>query len=107
MLYQAESPDEGALVSAAKDMGYELIGRNSNAITTAVNGTQLQTQVLAVNKFDSDRCVFVYVTPSCQRTYTPASAAACRCYTCTVMNIAAFDMPNDAAFKQQLSRLSS
>eukprot|EP00611_Tribonema_gayanum_P027179 TRINITY_DN6635_c0_g2_i1.p1 TRINITY_DN6635_c0_g2~~TRINITY_DN6635_c0_g2_i1.p1 ORF type:complete len:1273 (-),score=466.48 TRINITY_DN6635_c0_g2_i1:176-3994(-) len=54
-VYQAESPDEGALVDAAKDLGYKLLGRNSTSITTQVDGETRVAKVLAVNKFDSDR----------------------------------------------------
>lgn len=53
--YQAESPDEEALVDAAKEMGYKLLGRNSTSITTEVNGVKQTVNMLALNKFDSDR----------------------------------------------------
>jgi len=53
--YQAESPDEKALVEAAKELGYELEGRNSQMIRIKVFGELNSWEPLAVNKFDSDR----------------------------------------------------
>jgi phospholipid-transporting ATPase len=55
MVWQAESPDEKALVEAARDFGYILIGRTTSAILVQVAGVQLTYEPLAVNKFDSDR----------------------------------------------------
>lgn len=53
--YQAESPDEKALVEAARDLGYTLQGRTTTAISLMVGGVELTYMPLAVNKFDSDR----------------------------------------------------
>lgn len=76
LTYQAESPDEGALVYAAKPMGYELVDRTAGTITVSIAGVsdrgeasgdsskhtddapedQLRTyQILAVNAFDATR----------------------------------------------------
>ena len=55
VVYQAESPDEKALVEFAADAGYVLAGRNTQQITLRINGTSAAWTTLAVNKFDSDR----------------------------------------------------
>jgi phospholipid-translocating P-type ATPase (flippase) len=55
LIYQAESPDEKALVEFAREAGYELIGRTTSQITIKINGTTQFWTALAVNKFDSDR----------------------------------------------------
>ncbi len=57
LVYQAESPDEKALVSFAREAGYELVGRAAQQITLRIRGragTESWTP-LAVNKFDSTR----------------------------------------------------
>ncbi|OEU05887.1 putative phospholipid-translocating P-type ATPase, partial [Fragilariopsis cylindrus CCMP1102] len=56
--YQAESPDEGALVSeASKGFGFQVISRDSRGIKLKCDHpTLFQTwSVLAINKFDSTR----------------------------------------------------
>lgn len=55
-VYQAESPDEKALVSFAREAGYELVGRAAGHITLRLPGGRTAAWTpLAVNKFDSDR----------------------------------------------------
>ena len=53
--YEAESPDEGALVIAAREYGYALIARTHNSITITVDGAEETWEILAVNKFSSAR----------------------------------------------------
>lgn len=66
--YEAESPDESALVEASKTVGWEFAGRQGETVTLRVSrgdprrsgpGGQTkedrQYRVLAVNAFDSDR----------------------------------------------------
>ncbi|EEC45989.1 P4, P type ATPase, partial [Phaeodactylum tricornutum CCAP 1055/1] len=54
--YQAESPDEGALVSAASTTyGFQVIGRDAAGIRLRVKEKEETWTILAVNKFDSDR----------------------------------------------------
>lgn len=55
VVYQAESPDEKALVEAARDFSYELSGRSTTSITIKVREGVKEFKPLAVNKFDSDR----------------------------------------------------
>lgn len=55
IIYQAESPDEKALVEFAREAGYELIGRTTSQITVKNNGSAQSWTVLAVNMFYSDR----------------------------------------------------
>lgn len=55
LTYQAESPDEKALVEFAQEAAYELIGRTTQQITLKINGKIQSWTPLAVNKFDSDR----------------------------------------------------
>ncbi|KAM3577670.1 hypothetical protein VYU27_000545 [Nannochloropsis oceanica] len=55
VIYQAESPDEKALVEFAREAGYELLCRTTSRITIEINGSAQSWTVLAVNKFDSDR----------------------------------------------------
>ena len=56
IMYQAESPDEKALVSFAREAGYELIGRAAGHITLRLPGGRTAAWTpLVVNKFDSDR----------------------------------------------------
>jgi len=56
--YQAESPDEGALVEGAAVAGYILCGRTEHTIcgtTPASGGRRRVWQILATNEFDNDR----------------------------------------------------
>jgi phospholipid-translocating ATPase len=60
LVYQSSSPDELALIEAARDLGYLLVDRPSNSIklqTTNANGaTEVETyQVLDVIEFSSKR----------------------------------------------------
>jgi len=56
--YQAESPDEGALVEGGAVAGYTLCSRTEHTIcgtTPVLGGKQRTWQVLATNDFDNDR----------------------------------------------------
>eukprot|EP00043_Microstomoeca_roanoka_P010350 m.98307 g.98307 ORF g.98307 m.98307 type:complete len:1161 (+) comp14866_c0_seq1:223-3705(+) len=54
--FEAESPDEAALVAAAKVYGYELLERNLNKVTILLDDNKtLQYETLAVLDFDSTR----------------------------------------------------
>jgi len=53
--FQASSPDEGALVSAAADFGYIFKARKPGEVTVCRNGTDVTVQVLAVLEFTSER----------------------------------------------------
>jgi len=55
IVYQAESPDEGALSAFAKAMGWFFCGRTSTHVTVKVHGQDEVYQVLNVNKFNSSR----------------------------------------------------
>ncbi|KAJ8602430.1 hypothetical protein CTAYLR_001239 [Chrysophaeum taylorii] len=56
--YQAESPDEGALVDGATVAGYRLSARTEHVLcgeTPASGGARRAWQILATNDFDNDR----------------------------------------------------
>uniref|UniRef100_H0XF37 Phospholipid-transporting ATPase n=1 Tax=Otolemur garnettii TaxID=30611 RepID=H0XF37_OTOGA len=53
--YQAASPDEGALVNAARNFGFVFLNRTQNTITVSELGTERTYSVLAILDFNSDR----------------------------------------------------
>ncbi|KAJ2782580.1 hypothetical protein H4R18_002209, partial [Coemansia javaensis] len=53
--YSAESPDEGALVRAAKNFGYTFLGRLKGTLYLDVRGERRQYEVLDTIEFDSAR----------------------------------------------------
>uniref|UniRef100_A0A8C5X400 Phospholipid-transporting ATPase n=1 Tax=Malurus cyaneus samueli TaxID=2593467 RepID=A0A8C5X400_9PASS len=53
--YQAASPDEGALVTAARNFGYVFLSRTQNTITISEMGVKRTYDVLAILDFNSDR----------------------------------------------------
>ncbi|XP_054252008.1 phospholipid-transporting ATPase IK [Indicator indicator] len=55
LVYQAASPDEEALVLAARDLGYVFLGRTQDTITISELGVRRTYKVLAMLDFSSDR----------------------------------------------------
>uniref|UniRef100_A0A8C2YQA1 Phospholipid-transporting ATPase n=1 Tax=Chinchilla lanigera TaxID=34839 RepID=A0A8C2YQA1_CHILA len=55
LLYQAASPDEEALVTAARNFGYVFLSRTQNSITLVELGEERVYEVLALMDFNSDR----------------------------------------------------
>lgn len=53
--YQASSPDEGALVQGAVQLGYKFVARKPRSVIIEVNGEQLEYELLAVCEFNSTR----------------------------------------------------
>ncbi|XP_006837581.1 PREDICTED: probable phospholipid-transporting ATPase IC [Chrysochloris asiatica] len=53
--YQAASPDEGALVNAARNFGFAFLSRTQNTITVSELGMERTYHVLAILDFNSDR----------------------------------------------------
>jgi phospholipid-transporting ATPase len=53
--YQAASPDEGALVEGAVQLGYTFIARKPRSVTILVDGQELEYELLAVCEFNSTR----------------------------------------------------
>ncbi|KAK3902715.1 hypothetical protein C8A05DRAFT_33586 [Staphylotrichum tortipilum] len=53
--YQAASPDEGALVEGAVQLGYKFYARKPRAVIIEVNGEHLEYELLAVCEFNSTR----------------------------------------------------
>lgn len=53
--YKAESPDEAALVNAAKNAGFTFIKRKGNIMTVDVLGNEYEFELLSVLDFNSDR----------------------------------------------------
>uniref|UniRef100_A0A8C5J9H5 Phospholipid-transporting ATPase n=1 Tax=Junco hyemalis TaxID=40217 RepID=A0A8C5J9H5_JUNHY len=55
LVYQAASPDEEALVLAARSLGYVFLGRTQDSITIRELGTTRTYELLAMLDFNSDR----------------------------------------------------
>jgi len=55
IIYQAASPDEEALVKAARAIGYRFLTRTSKHITISVFGKEYKYEILCVNEFNSTR----------------------------------------------------
>ncbi|XP_072920243.1 phospholipid-transporting ATPase IC isoform X2 [Hemitrygon akajei] len=55
IIYQAASPDEGALVTAARNFGFAFLSRTQNSITISELGIKRTYEVLAILDFNSDR----------------------------------------------------
>lgn len=55
IVYQAASPDEGALVSGAADMGFEFTARTPQKVHVQALGRPLEFDLLHVIEFDSTR----------------------------------------------------
>eukprot|EP00210_Caulerpa_lentillifera_P009184 g8756.t1 len=53
--YQAESPDEEALIHGAATLGFKLISRTTEKIEIEAQGKLLRFEILAVLEFNSDR----------------------------------------------------
>lgn len=53
--YQAQSPDEDALVSAARNFGFVFKSRTPNSITIEVNGTEETYELLSILDFNNVR----------------------------------------------------
>ncbi|OUM56786.1 hypothetical protein PIROE2DRAFT_49242, partial [Piromyces sp. E2] len=53
--YRAQSPDEGALVEGARNLGFTLLGRNQSKLVLDVLGEEQVYEALQVIEFDSDR----------------------------------------------------
>ena len=70
LLFQAESPDEVALVLGAADANVVLIKRNSDTAQVAGPGQPAETiKILAVNEFDSKRkCMSVVIRVALPKT---------------------------------------
>ncbi|XP_036374982.1 phospholipid-transporting ATPase IC [Megalops cyprinoides] len=55
LVYQAASPDEGALVGAARDLGCVFLSRTRDSLTLSEQGNTRQYQLLALLDFTSQR----------------------------------------------------
>ena len=55
LVYQAASPDEGALVTAARNFGYVFLSRTQDTITIREMETETTYKMLALLDFNSDR----------------------------------------------------
>ena len=54
-MYQAASPDEGALVTAARNFGFVFLHRTQDTITIKEMDHEATYQMLALLDFNSDR----------------------------------------------------
>ncbi|XP_062410465.1 phospholipid-transporting ATPase IC [Sardina pilchardus] len=55
LIYQAASPDEGALVTAARNFGFVFLSRTQDTITINEMGKEATYEMLALLDFNSDR----------------------------------------------------
>lgn len=55
IMYQASSPDEGALVTGASELGFKFIVRRPKSITIDALGQALDFDILHVLEFNSTR----------------------------------------------------
>ncbi|CAG8728212.1 5271_t:CDS:2, partial [Racocetra fulgida] len=55
LVYKAESPDEAALVSAAKNIGFAFLGRTTESMTVDIFGQEYVFDILNVLEFNSSR----------------------------------------------------
>uniref|UniRef100_A0A673YH10 Phospholipid-transporting ATPase n=1 Tax=Salmo trutta TaxID=8032 RepID=A0A673YH10_SALTR len=55
LVYQAASPDEGALVTAARNFGFVFLSRTQDTITISEMDREMTYEVLALLDFNSDR----------------------------------------------------
>ncbi|XP_030074451.1 phospholipid-transporting ATPase IK isoform X2 [Microcaecilia unicolor] len=55
LIYQAASPDEGALVTAARNFGYVFLSRTQDTVTVSELGVERTYKVLAILDFNSVR----------------------------------------------------
>lgn len=55
LVYQAASPDEGALVTAARNFGYVFLTRTQDSITIWEMEQEMTYEMLALLDFNSDR----------------------------------------------------
>lgn len=55
LTYQAQSPDEGALVSAARNFGFVFKSRTPKTITVSILGEEKTFEVLNILDFNNDR----------------------------------------------------
>ncbi|XP_032809728.2 phospholipid-transporting ATPase IC-like isoform X1 [Petromyzon marinus] len=55
LIYQAQSPDEGALVTAARNFGYVFLDRTLESVTIVELGTERVYELLNILDFNSDR----------------------------------------------------
>ncbi|OLL23966.1 putative phospholipid-transporting ATPase [Neolecta irregularis DAH-3] len=55
IIYQAASPDEGALVEGAALLGYKFTTRRPKSVTINANGQELEYEVLNICEFNSTR----------------------------------------------------
>ncbi|XP_018421879.1 PREDICTED: phospholipid-transporting ATPase IB, partial [Nanorana parkeri] len=55
IIYQASSPDEGALVKGARKLGYTFTGRTPTSVIIDAMGTEQNFELLNVLEFSSDR----------------------------------------------------
>ncbi|KAG1519211.1 hypothetical protein G6F52_008840 [Rhizopus delemar] len=53
--YKAQSPDEAALVSTARDLGFAFLGRDSNKLSVSIKGEKKIFQLLNTLEFNSTR----------------------------------------------------
>lgn len=53
--YKAQSPDEAAMVTAARDLGFIFLGRSRDTITASFLGKKEEIMILNVIEFTSDR----------------------------------------------------
>ncbi len=88
LVYQAASPDEGALVTAARNFGFVFLSRTQDTITILEMDHEETYEMLALLDFNSDRkrmsiirecCSFCSSLPVCQSPSSVSHSCVCLC----------------------------
>ncbi|KAM9367416.1 phospholipid-transporting ATPase IC [Phaethornis superciliosus] len=81
LYYQAASPDEGALVTAARNFGYVFLSRTQNTVTISEMGIERTYDVLAILDFNSDRKRMSVIAPMGEMIFANETLRTlCLCY---------------------------
>lgn len=76
LVYQAASPDEGALVTAARNFGYVFLSRTQDTITIKEMDHETTYKMLALLDFNSDRKRMSII---CKNTHHRCTQTVVRC----------------------------
>lgn len=87
LVYQAASPDEGALVSAARNFGFVFLSRTQDTITILEMDQEVTYTMLALLDFNSDRkrmsiireCSFSSSVAVCRSLASVSHSSVCSC----------------------------
>ena len=107
MHYQAESPDEAALVAAAREFGFFFFRRTNTTVLVREGGADAEFEILNILEFDSTRkrMSIICRTPEgqimlyCKARFTPLLTASVLPHVCAIAsgNKAAVAIPSPPA----------